>query len=158
PSESLLPKFGARPAMKPYSMDFAKLTVMSRQAVTDAQNIARRLQHSEVDTWHLFSALLGQEGGIVPGLIEKLNLQTSALQLAVERELERLPKVSGSVDASKIYITQAVNEVFTRSEEEAGKLKDEYISVEHLFLGLIDTARPESLAKLFKSFGLDRDK
>ena len=69
-------------------MDFANLTVMSRQAVTDAQNIARRMHHSEVDTWHLLSALLSQEDGIVPGLIEKLNLQTSALQLSVDRELE----------------------------------------------------------------------
>ncbi|HWL14437.1 MAG TPA: Clp protease N-terminal domain-containing protein, partial [Opitutus sp.] len=52
-------------------MDFAKLTQMSRQAVTDAQAIARRLNHNEVDTWHLLSALLGQENGIVPGLLEK---------------------------------------------------------------------------------------
>jgi len=137
-------------------MDFAKLTTMSRQAVTDAQNIARRLQHSEVESWHLLSALLTQEQGIVPGIIEKLNLQTSALQLAVERELDRLPKVSGSVDASKIYVTQAVNEALTRAEEEAEKLKDEFISVEHLFLGLIEVGKPESLARLFKSFGLDR--
>jgi ATP-dependent Clp protease ATP-binding subunit ClpB len=137
-------------------MDFAKLTAMSRQAVTDAQNIARRLQHSEVESWHLLSALLAQEQGIVPGLIEKLNLQTSALQLAVERELDRLPKVSGSVDASKIYVTQAVNEALTRAEEEAEKLKDEFVSVEHLFLGLIEVAKPEAMARLFKSFGLDR--
>ncbi|MFA5265089.1 MAG: ATP-dependent chaperone ClpB [Opitutaceae bacterium] len=131
---------------------------MSRQAVTDAQNIARRLQHSEVDTWHLLSSLLSQENGIIPGLIEKLNLQVSALQLATDRELERLPKVSGSVDASKIYVTQAVNEVFTRAEDEASQLKDEFISVEHLFLGLIEVSRPDALKKLFKSFGLDRDK
>jgi len=137
-------------------MDFSKLTTMSRQAVTDAQNIARRLQHSEVESWHLLSALLAQEQGIVPGIIEKLNLQTSALQLAVERELDRLPKVSGSVDASKIYVTQAVNEALTRSEEEAEKLKDEFVSVEHLFLGLIEVGKPEALARLFKSFGLDR--
>jgi ATP-dependent Clp protease ATP-binding subunit ClpB len=139
-------------------MDFAKLTVMSRQAVTDAQNIARRLQHSEVETWHLLSSLLGQEGGIVPGLIEKLNLQTSALQLATDRELERMPKVSGSVDASKIYITQAVNEVFTKAEDNAAQLKDEFVSVEHLFLGLLEVARPDAMKQLFKSFGIDRAK
>jgi ATP-dependent Clp protease ATP-binding subunit ClpB len=138
-------------------MDFAKLTVMSRQAVTDAQNIARRLNHSEVDTWHLLAALLGQENGLVPGLLEKLNITASAMQLAVDRELERLPKVSGSVDASKIYVTQAVNDVLTRAEVEAQQLKDEFVSVEHLFLGLIELAQPEPLKKLFKSFGLDRD-
>ncbi len=138
-------------------MDFAKLTVMSRQAVTDAQNIARRLHHSEVETWHLLSALLAQEDGIVPGLIEKLNLQTSALQLAVDRELERLPKVTGSVDASKIYVTQAVNDVLTRAEDEAKQLTDEFVSVEHLFLALLEVPKPEALRKLFKSFGLERD-
>ncbi len=139
-------------------MDFAKLTTMSRQAVTDAQNLARRLQHSEVDTWHLFHALLNQEGGIVPGLVEKMGLQVSALVLSVDRELERLPKVSGSVDASRIYVTQAVNEALTRAEEEASQLKDEFVSVEHLFLGLLEVAKPESFKKLLRSFTLERDR
>ena len=110
-------------------MDPAKLTVMSRQAVTDAQNLARRLQHNEVDTWHLLSALLTQENGIVPGLLEKVNITASAVQLAVDRELERLPKVSGSVDTSKVYVTQAMNEVLTRAEDEAETLKDDFVSV-----------------------------
>ena len=109
-------------------MDLAKFTQMARQAVTDAQSIARRLNNTEVDTWHLLSALAGQEQGIVPGLVEKLGLTASALQLAVERELERLPRVTGSVDVSKIYVTQAVNDVLTRAEKEAETLKDEYVS------------------------------
>src|ERR1043165_2216220 len=119
-------------------MDFAKLTVMSRQAITDAQSHARRLQNNEVDTWHLLAALLAQENGIVPGLLDKMNLGPGAMQHFVERELEKLPKVSGAVDTSKVYVTQAVNEVLTNAEDEAEKLKDEFISVEHLFLGLID--------------------
>jgi len=86
-------------------MDPAQFTQMSRQTMTDAQAIARRLNHNEVDTWHLLSALLAQENGIVPGLIDKMGLTASALQLAVERELDRLPKVTGSVDTSKIYVT-----------------------------------------------------
>ena len=139
-------------------MDLAKFTQMARQAVTDAQSIARRLNNTEVDTWHLLSALAGQEQGIVPGLVEKLGLTASALQLAVERELERLPRVTGSVDVSKIYVTQAVNDVLTRAEKEAETLKDEYVSTEHLFLGLLEVGRPEALKKLFKSFGLDRTK
>ncbi|MBI5770056.1 MAG: ATP-dependent chaperone ClpB [Verrucomicrobia bacterium] len=139
-------------------MDFAKLTQMSRQAVTDAQSHARRLNHHEVDTWHLLAALLAQEGGIVPGLLEKLDLAPGAMQLAVDRELERLPKVTGSVDTSKVYVTQAVNDVLTRAEDEAKSLKDDYVSVEHLLLGLIDIAKPDALKKLFKSFGVDRAK
>ena len=135
-----------------------KLTVMSRQAVTEAQNEARRRSNQEVDTWHLLAALLAQEGGTVPGLVDKLGLTVSALQLAAERELDRLPKVSGSVDVSKIYVTQAVNEVLTRAEAEAAKLKDEYVSTEHLLLGLVEVAKPEAFAKYLKSFGLDRSR
>ena len=139
-------------------MDTAKLTQMSRQAVTDAQNVARRLNHNEVDTWHLLSALLTQENGLVSGIVDKLGLTAAALALAVDRELERLPKVTGSVDTSKIYVTQALNDVFTRAEEEAKSLKDDFVSVEHLLLGLLDVAKPEGLKKLFKSFDLDRAK
>ena len=139
-------------------MDFAKLTQMSRQAMTDAQNIARRLNHTEVDTWHLVSALVAQENGIVPGLLDKLSIPPAAVQLSVERELERIPKVTGSVDTSKIYVTQAVNEVLTRGEAEAQSLKDDFVSVEHLLLGLLDVAKPDALKQLFKRFGLDRAK
>ena len=139
-------------------MDSNQLTQMSRQAVTDAQAEARRRSHNEVDTWHLLYALLAQEAGIVPALIEKLGLTVSALQLAAERELDRLPKVSGSVDTSKVYVTQSVNEVLTRAEAEAKSLKDEFVSVEHLFLGLIDVAKPAALASYFKSFGIERAK
>src|SRR5579883_3298228 len=137
-------------------MDPQKLTVMSRQAITDAQNEARRRQNNEVDTWHLLYALLTQENGLVPALVEKLGLTASALQLAAEREIDRLPKISGSIDVSKIYITQAVNEVLTRAEEEANQLKDEFVSVEHLFLALVEVGKPESLQKYFKSFDLNR--
>jgi len=139
-------------------MDFNQLTQMSRQAVTDAQAEARRRGNNEVESWHLLHALLAQENGIVPALVDKLGLTTSALQLAAERELDRLPKVSGSVDTSKIYVTQSVNEVLTRAEAEAKSLKDEFVSVEHLFLGLIDVAKPDALKNYFKAFGIDRAK
>ncbi len=139
-------------------MDLNQLTQMSRQAVTDAQSEARRRSNNEVETWHLLHALLVQENGIVPALVEKLGLTVSALQLAAERELDRLPKVSGSVDTSKVYVTQSVNEVLTRAEAEAKSLKDDFVSVEHVFLGLIDVAKPAALAGYFKSFGLERAK
>ncbi len=139
-------------------METNNLTQMSRQALTDAQAEARRRSHHEVDTWHLLHALLAQEDGIVPALAEKLGLTRSALHLAAGRELERVPRVSGSVDTSKIYVTQAVQEVLTRAESEAKQLKDEFVSVEHLFLGLIEVAKPASFAKYCQSFGLDRGK
>jgi ATP-dependent Clp protease ATP-binding subunit ClpB len=139
-------------------MDLNKFTQMSRQAVTDAQAIARRLNHHEVDTWHLLSALLAQENGLVSGIVDKLGLTASALALSVDRELERLPSVTGSVDSSKVYVTQAMNDVLTRAEAEAKSLKDEFVSVEHLLLGLLDVAKPEALKKIFQSYGLERSK
>jgi len=137
-------------------MASAKLTQMSRQAVTDAQALARRRGHSEVDTWHLLAALLGQENGLVPGLLGKLNVEPAAVTAAVERELERLPRASGSVDTSKVYVTPAVQEVLTRAEDEASQLRDEFVSVEHLFLALLEIARPEVLRKLLRSLGFER--
>jgi ATP-dependent Clp protease ATP-binding subunit ClpB len=148
----------AQPMQEEMHMDLNNLTQMSRQAVTDAQAVARRLNNNEVETWHLLSALLGQENGIIPGIVEKMGLSTGALQLAVDRELERLPKVTGSVDVSKVYVTQAVNEVLTKAEQESKALKDEFVSVEHLFLALMAVGKPEAMKKLFKSFGLDRSK
>jgi ATP-dependent Clp protease ATP-binding subunit ClpB len=139
-------------------METNNLTQMSRQAVADAQAVARRLNHNEVDTWHLLSALLSQESGIVPGLVEKMGLTVPALQLAIDRELERIPKVTGSVDTSKIYVTQAVNDALTRAEKEAKALKDDFVSAEHLFLGLVEVAKPEAFRRFLKSFGLDRAK
>ncbi len=134
------------------------MTVMSRQAVQEAQNEAHRRSHSEVETWHLLVALLAQEVGIVPALVEKLGLTVAAMQLAANRELERMPKVTGSVDVSKIYVTQALNEVLAQAEKEAEQLKDEFVSVEHLLLALIHAGKPTALKKYFASFNLDRAK
>ncbi len=132
------------------------LTQMSRSALSEAQAVARRHGHTEVDSWHLLLALLGQENGIVPALVDKAGLTVSALQLAAEREVGRLPRVSGSTDTSKVFVTQAVNDALTRAEDEAKKLKDEFVSTEHLFLGLVEVAKPDAFAKYLKSFGLDR--
>ncbi|WP_343224810.1 ATP-dependent chaperone ClpB [Pelagicoccus sp. SDUM812005] len=139
-------------------MDPNRLTEMARNALTAAQAIARRKQNNEVDTLHLLAALTEQDKGIVEGVLKKLDLSSNALSLALDRELDRLPKVSGSVDSSKIFITQATNEVYTKAEEEAKSLKDEFISVEHLLLALATVQKPVALANVLKSFGLDRAK
>ncbi len=139
-------------------IDPNRLTEMARNALTSAQAIARRKQNNEVDTLHLLAALTEQDKGIVQGVLKKLDLSSNALSLALDRELDRLPKVSGSVDSSKIFITQATNEAYTKAEEEAASLKDEYISVEHLFLALATVRKPVALDKVLKSFSLDRAK
>tara|TARA_Y100000814_G_scaffold292820_1_gene272354 strand:+ start:1701 stop:4283 length:2583 start_codon:yes stop_codon:yes gene_type:complete len=131
---------------------------MARNALTEGQAFARRNKNNEVETLHLLSALVGQENGIVQGLLNNLEITPNAMALSIDREIAKLPSVSGSVDSSKIFITAALNDVFTKAEEEATSLKDDFISVEHLFLALLETGKPATLANLFKSFGLDRGK
>lgn len=139
-------------------IDPNRLTEMARNALTEAQSISRRKQNNEVDTLHLFAALAGQENGIVQGVLKKLGIPEAAVPLSLDRELDKLPKVSGSVDSSKIFITQATNDVYTKAEEEAASLKDEYISVEHLFLALATVRKPVSLERVLKSFDLTRER
>ncbi len=139
-------------------MDSNKLTENAQKSIMDAQQQARRRNHNEVDTLHLLAALLEQDNGIVPSLLKKMDVTPNALELALGRELDRLPKVTGSVDTSKIYVTQAFNDVLTRAEKEAASLKDEFVSAEHLFLGLLEAAKPAALKKLLESFALDRKK
>ncbi|MDX2111861.1 MAG: ATP-dependent chaperone ClpB [Verrucomicrobiota bacterium] len=140
-------------------MDLNRMTEMARAAVMTAQAETRRRNHQQIDGWHLLQALLAQENGIVPALLQKLEITPNAMVLAVDRELDRLPVVRGlSVEATSIYITPVVQDVFTRAEAAAARLKDEYISTEHLFLGLVETTTSPELAKCFKSFGLTEAK
>ena len=140
------------------SIDLNRLTEMSRSALLEAQAEARRRQQQQVDIPHLFFALLKQEHGAVPALLEKMNLQPSALEHALGRELGRLPTVTGAVDPSRVLITQALQDVFTKAEEAAARLKDDYISVEHLFLGLILATKPAEWVHFIRSFGLTESK
>ncbi|HOO91868.1 MAG TPA: Clp protease N-terminal domain-containing protein, partial [Opitutales bacterium] len=76
---------------EPMNINFNRYTEKSREAVVEAQNLARQHKHAQVDTWHLLMALLRQEHGIVPSLVDKINQGTNAMMLAVERELQRIP-------------------------------------------------------------------
>jgi ATP-dependent Clp protease ATP-binding subunit ClpB len=137
------------------NIDFNKFTEMASRSVQEAQNDARRRNHQQVDGWHLLHALITQERGTVPAILEKMNVQPSAVQLAVDRQLERLPSVQGNTAAGQMYITQLVQDTFNRAEEIAGQLKDEFISVEHLFLGLMKAGGGPDYQRFFQSFNLD---
>lgn len=139
-------------------IDPNRLTEMARAALTEGQAIARRKKNNEVETLHLLAALVEQEKGIVQGVIQKLEITPSALALRLDRELEKLPSVSGSVDSSKVFVTPAMGDVFTKAETEAESLKDDYVSVEHLLLAIVEVAKPAAMANLLRSFGLDRAK
>ncbi|MBH54331.1 MAG: ATP-dependent chaperone ClpB [Opitutaceae bacterium] len=137
-------------------MNTQKFTEMSLQAMQDAQKYVQNSGNPEVSTLHLLKALVDQENGIVAELLSQVSLSANALSLALDRELEKLPKMSGSADVSKVYVTQALNQAFAEAEKEASRLNDEFISVEHLFVGLLVVNKPEALADLFSSFGLEK--
>ena len=140
-------------------MDLNKLTQKSQEAVQAAQAKAMKLGHVEVDGEHLLAALLEQEGGLVPRLLQKLDLPVDNLAAALKKELQRRPSVSGpGSEPGKIYVTQRFNRLLLKAEEEAKRLRDDYVSVEHLLLALVEEGTSTAAGRLFKEFGLSRDR
>ncbi len=136
-------------------MDINRMTQKSQEALQSAQTKALRYGHQEVDGEHLLLTLLEQPEGLVPRLLARMEASTEALKAEVERELSRRPKVSGpGVEAGKIYLTQRLQQILVRAEDEAKRLKDEYVSVEHLLLAMIDDG---ALGKLLAGFHVTRD-
>src|SRR6266850_1492124 len=139
-------------------MNLNKFTENSQAALTEAQNIATRNQHQAVDVEHLLLALLGQEGDLVSSLFEKAKVAPDLLKSKVEEELNRLPRVSGdSTTGQDIYVTQRLNKLLVKAQDQAKKLKDEYISVEHLVLAMFDEPASTGVGKIFKSLNVRRD-
>jgi ATP-dependent Clp protease ATP-binding subunit ClpB len=124
----------------------------------EAQNIATRNQHQAVDVEHLLLALLEQEGGLVPRLFEKARVAPDLLKSKIEEELNRIPRVSGSdMTGQGTYVTQRLNKLLVHAQDQAKKLKDEYVSVEHLVLAMFDEPAGTGIGKIFKNLGLRRD-
>lgn len=139
-------------------MDMNKLTHKSQEALQAAQTKALRFGHQEVDGEHLLVCLLEQADGILPSILGKMNIQTDALKKAVESELERKPKVSGSgVEHGKFYVTQRLQTLLANAEDEAKNLKDEYVSVEHLVLAMIEEGDKTPAGRVLNQFNVTRD-
>jgi ATP-dependent Clp protease ATP-binding subunit ClpB len=140
-------------------MDPNKLTQKSQEAIAAAQTLATRHGHQEVDLEHLALALLEQPEGLVPRLLARMVAPAEALRAGLAEELGRRPRVSGAaVEAGKVYVTARFQKALVQAEDEAKRLKDEYVSVEHLWLGLLDTAGGTPLGRLFQQLGLERDR
>ncbi len=140
-------------------MDPNKLTQKSQEALSTAQTLAVKHGHQQIDTLHLLCALASQEGGLVPQVIGKCGVDAADYQRAAEAELGRLPSVSGpGAQPGQVYVTQAVNGVLVRAEEAAKRMQDEFVSVEHIFLALLDESPSSGPGKVNRQFGLTRDK
>ncbi|MES0372295.1 MAG: ATP-dependent chaperone ClpB [Mariprofundaceae bacterium] len=140
-------------------MDLNKTTQKVSEALQSAQALAVRLSHQEVDGEHLLAELLAQNGGLAPRLIERAGASIDSLAADIQQALSKLPTVSGGVsEAGKVYITQRLNQLMVKAGDEATSMKDEYISVEHLLLGLIDEGNNSASGKAFKKAGITRKK
>ena len=122
-------------------MNFNNYTQKSLEAVQSARDLAVQNNHQQMEQVHLLLALLRQDGGLIPQLLRKMDVNVESLEAAAAAELRKIPAVTGSRDADRFYITADVDAAFQRAEEEAKSMKDEFVSVEHLFLGLLETAR-----------------
>ena len=120
-------------------MNFNTYTQKSIEAVKLAQSIAQTRRNPQIEQLHLLSALLNQEGGLTPQLLKKMGIVVESLSAAADQELGRLPSVSGN--DGQVYLAPALDESFTAAENQAVAMRDDYVSVEHLFLGLLETAR-----------------
>ena len=140
------------------NIDFNTFTEKSAFAVQEAQNLARRHGQQEIDVWHLLLALVQQEGGIVPSLLERLQITPAAVQLATQREIDKLPKATGSVNVSQIYVSSALQQAISQADKEKTLLKDEFVSTEHLLLGLLSAESSSKLGQFFEQFTLDHNK
>ncbi|WP_455600396.1 ATP-dependent chaperone ClpB [Cloacibacillus sp.] len=140
-------------------MDMNKLTQKSQEAFYEAQNITVRHGHQEVDAENLALTLLRQENGLIPRLFDKMNIPVESLAGAIENELNKKPRVSGAgQETGKIYVSQRLSKILVRAEDEANGLKDEYISVEHLFLAILYETKGAPLGRIFETFGITPEK
>jgi ATP-dependent Clp protease ATP-binding subunit ClpB len=138
-------------------MDPNRLTQKSQEALHDAQTKALRFGHTEVDSEHLLLALLDQAEGIVPPLLAQAGADPGRLHKALDAELERRPRVSGpGVAPGQIAVTQQLSRLLDDAEQEAGRLKDEYVSVEHLVLALLAEGPATGAGRLLHGEGVTR--
>ena len=136
------------------TMNMDKFTQKSTSAIMDAQNLALTNNNQEVDSIHLLKALLLQEDGIISKILQLMNVDTASLIDETESVISKLPKVSGST-VNNVYASRKFSSLLANAEKERVDFKDEYVSVEHLFLAMFDE-KGSSLSEVFKKFDIKR--
>lgn len=126
-------------------MNFDRYTTKASEAVQDAMQLAGKLKHSQIEIWHLLLALVEQVGGIIPNLLEQLDKKPETIATLIRKEIKQLPSTDTPTQA---YASPELSKVLSQAETEAVKLKDEYISTEHLFLALLNQKKVVQLTDL----------
>ena len=139
-------------------MNNNQFTQKTLEALQAAQQLAIEYQHNAVEPEHMLHALVTQQQGLIPQLLQTLGTDPGTFSAAVAEKLAALPRVSGSGrDPDKVYISNASDKVLSAAGREAAAMKDDFISVEHLMLGLLDEQTP-AIGELFRAFGIQKDR
>ena len=139
-------------------MDLNRLTQKSQEALHDAQTKALRYGHTEIDVEHLLLALLEQPEGLVPRLLERMDVDVEALRADVEQALQGRPRVTGTGATGEARVSRALSVLLDDADKEARRLKDEYVSVEHLVLAMIASGSSTAAGRLLEQRGVDADR
>lgn len=137
-------------------MNAQKFTQKSLEAIQDANALYNEYGNAELGQEHLLLALLHQDGGLIAQLMTKMGIDPNNLERQTRQAVEKLPRVSGGRDASRMYVTSDLQKTLNEAEHAAEQMKDDFVSVEHLFLALIDTASG-SVRDLFRTFGIQKN-
>ncbi len=137
-------------------MNAQKFTQKSLEAIQDANALYNEYGNAEMGQEHLLLALLHQDGGLIAQLMTKMGIDPNNLERQTRQAVEKLPRVSGGRDASRMYVTADLQKTLNEAEHAAEQMKDDFVSVEHLFLALIDTAAG-SVRDLFRTFGIQKN-
>lgn len=137
-------------------MNAQKFTQKSLEAIQDANALYNEYGNAEMGQEHLLLALLHQDGGLIAQLMTKMGIDPNNLERQTRQAVEKLPRVSGGRDASRMYVTSDLQKTLNEAEHAAEQMKDDFVSVEHLFLALIDTATG-SVRDLFRTFGIQKN-
>lgn len=138
-------------------MDLNKFTEQATVALASAQEEATRLGNQAVDVEHLFYALLTQENGLIPRLFERLKVSLDLVLSKTQAALDRMPKISGSGATGQVGITHRLNQMLVHAQDQAKKLKDDYVSVEHLVLAMFNEKKDTPIAGIFRDLNITRD-
>ena len=138
-------------------MNAQKYTQKSLAAIQDAQALTIRNENQQIEQIHLFSALLRQDDGLVRALLKRMGITVESLEAAVNQALAKLPRVTGAGrEADKYYVSRSVDATFQKAEDIADSMKDDYVSVEHLLLALLDTA-DSTMKDLFRTYNITKE-
>jgi ATP-dependent Clp protease ATP-binding subunit ClpB len=140
------------------NIDPEKFTELGIAAIKEMSEVARRNGQQEVEVWHLISALMAQENGIVPAIMEEMGIGTAPIQLALQRELKNLPKIAGNVSTARSYASAALTESVEKSQQLSKEMQDDYVSTEHLLLGLAQVKKPATFKQFLKNFEITEKK